>query len=137
VPEAVADVEGDTITQNLAISPDGKFLAYVFTEFGKVPAAGWYIGVWSIEDRALVKKIGAPNAEMVLWSPTGKSLNLVFADKGASNIFEQSLNGAPARRLTNFKSETIYDVSWNADQRKLFMTRGHADGNLVVVRRGR
>ena len=68
-----------------------------------------------------------------VWSPSGKALQLGFLRNGASNIWEQPLSGGPPRQITNFTSDRITDFAWSRDGKQLFMTRGNATSDVILI----
>jgi len=115
-----------------AISPDGKWIAYVYTE-GKstkmtriavVPALG-----------------GAPkqlfalpgDTEGLRWAPTGKGVEYLLTRKGATNVWEQMLTGGEPRQLTSFTSGRIVDFSWTRDGKTLLLAKGDLTRDVVVI----
>jgi DNA-binding winged helix-turn-helix (wHTH) protein/WD40 repeat protein len=133
-PTAVADVTGDLIIGRLAVAPDGKFLAYLYTQFGHVPSAGWNMAVLPVHSGPPVRTIRVEGGAGILhWSPDGRSLQYVVTRGGVSNLREQPLSGAKPRRLTNFASDEIYDFNWTADHKRLLLTRGHSTSDVVLL----
>jgi len=52
---------------------------------------------------------------------------------GVSNIWIQPLAGGPARQLTNFTADRIWDFDWAPDNR-LILARGPRNQDLVLIR---
>jgi Tol biopolymer transport system component len=52
---------------------------------------------------------------------------------GASNIWSQPLDGAPAKQLTSFKSDQIFRFSWSSDGKQLVMARGPLNSDVVLI----
>jgi WD40 repeat protein len=132
-PREIADVQGDQIAGGLTISPDGKSLAYVFAQFGRVPAEGWNIVVSGIEGGPPRKILKAPNASNLAWSPDGSSLQYLLTKDGATNIWEQSLTGKATKQLTKFTSGEIFTFGWSLDRKSILMTRGSVSSDVVLL----
>jgi eukaryotic-like serine/threonine-protein kinase len=126
------EIVQSTTTPYGAISPDGKWVAYVYTE-GKstrmtriavVPALG-----------------GAPkqlfalpgDTEGLRWAPTGKGVEYLLTRKGATNVWEQMLTGGEPRQLTSFTSGRIVDFSWTRDGKTLLLAKGDLARDVVVI----
>jgi DNA-binding winged helix-turn-helix (wHTH) protein/Tol biopolymer transport system component len=131
---AVTDVAGDSIIGLLAVAPDGKFLAYPYTQFGHVPADGWNVAVLPVHSGPPVRTIRLMGGAGDLhWSPDGQSLQYVVTRGDVSNIWEHPLNGVKPRQLTNFMADEIFDFNWSADHKHLLLTRGHSTSDIVLL----
>lgn len=133
-PEETASILGSQITGRVSVSPDGKFLAYPYTQFDQTPSLGWRIAVVRVEGGPAVKTFGVPGGiGDVRWSPDGKSLQYLLTREGATNLWEQPLLGAEAKPLTEFTSGLIFDFSWSSDHTKLLLTRGSVSSDVILL----
>lgn len=115
-PQYVVDVLGDQSTSLLAASPDGRFLAYSYTNLSRVPSKGWSIAVIPVAGGARVKQFAIPEInDSMRWSPSGKSLQYLVTRIGVTNIWEQPLTGGKPRQLTQFSAGQIFDFNWSSD----------------------
>jgi Tol biopolymer transport system component len=108
----VAEVLGSQLVGGLTISPDGKLLAYPYTQYGHVPSEGRSVAVVPIAGGPPVKNFKIWQDADTLqwhWSPDGKSLHYVQMANGAANIWEQPLAGGQPKQLTKFTSGQIFD----------------------------
>jgi DNA-binding winged helix-turn-helix (wHTH) protein/Tol biopolymer transport system component len=132
--EETARILGSQITGRVSVSPDGKFLAYPYTQFDQTPSLGWRIAVVRVEGGPAVKTFGVPGGiGDVRWSPDGKSLQYLLTREGATNLWEQPLLGAEAKQLTEFTSGLIFDFSWSSDHTKLLLTRGSVSSDVILL----
>jgi Tol biopolymer transport system component len=76
---------------------------------------------------------GLYESSLLLWSPTGKSVEYVLTQNDASNIWEQPLGGGTPRRLTNFSSGQIFDLARSADGMRLLLCRGQVNKDVVLL----
>jgi eukaryotic-like serine/threonine-protein kinase len=117
---------------SLRVSPDGSQLAFSYQEgrpiptpkIATVPIAGGPIHVVSqvpLGTRGLA------------WSPSGRALQVGFLRNGASNIWEQPLSGGQPHQITNFTSDRIAAFAWSRDGKQLFMTRGTATSDVILI----
>lgn len=131
----VAKVLGEFLVGRLSISPDGKRLAYPYEEYSPAPILK--LAIISVEggppQTILTAPGGAYGYGSLLWSPDGKNLQYVLTQNGASNIWEQSLNGGNPRQLTTFDSGQISDFHWSLDGKRLLLTRGEASSDAVLI----
>ena len=100
----VADVLEDGMMGNLAISPDGKLLAYPFEEYRPVPKMK--LAVIAADGQALPKVLDAPGGiygqVSISWSADGKALQYLLTQNGAANLWQQPIAGGKPIQLTRF-----------------------------------
>ena len=115
-----------------AISPDGKSVAYVFTE--GVPVAVRRMAVAPAEGGQPQHVFALPgDAQELRWAPDGRGVEYLLTRKGASNVWEQMLAGGEPRQLTNFASGTILDFSWTPDGKTLLLAKGDVTRDVVLI----
>ena len=114
-PQEIAEVQGTQLTGALAASPDGKFLAYPHTQYGRVPSSGWSVSVISVTGDNAIRDLPLPGAiDDLHWSPDGHGLQYALTAEGVTNVWEQPLSGAKARQLTKFASGLIFNFDWSS-----------------------
>lgn len=121
----------------LTISPDGKLLAYPYTQYGHVPSEGRSVAVVPIDGGPPVKNFKISQDADTLqwrWSPDGKSLHYVQTADGAANIWERPLAGGQPKQLTKFTSGEIFDFNWTSDGKQLLLTRGERTSDVVLLK---
>jgi DNA-binding winged helix-turn-helix (wHTH) protein/Tol biopolymer transport system component len=136
-PSGIAEVQGTQLVGRLTISPDGKFLAYPYTQYGHVPSEGRRVAVILIDGGAPVKNFKISQDTGTLhwhWSPDGKSMQYILMKDGASNIWEQPLAGGQPRQLTKFTSGQVFEFNWSRDRKQLLLTRGETTSDGVLLR---
>lgn len=107
-PQYVTDVLGDQLCGALAVSPDGKVLAYPYTQYGPVPSEGWRVAVMAIDGGPAVKQFNIPGGIFRMrWSPSGKGLQYLVTHNGAINLWEQPLSRDKPKQLTRFTTGQI------------------------------
>jgi Tol biopolymer transport system component len=67
------------------------------------------------------------------WSPDGKAFQYALTRQGVGNLWEQPLNGGPAKQLTHFKTDQILDFAWSQDGKQLALARGNRNSNVVLI----
>jgi DNA-binding winged helix-turn-helix (wHTH) protein/Tol biopolymer transport system component len=131
----VADVLEDGMMGSLAISPDGKLLAYPFEEYHPVPKMR--LAVISVHGEAPPKVLDAPGGvfgEMSLsWSADGQGLQYLLTQNGTTNLWQQPIVGGKPARLTKFTSGEIFRFSWSWDRKSLLFTRGSTTSDVVLL----
>jgi DNA-binding winged helix-turn-helix (wHTH) protein/Tol biopolymer transport system component len=132
----VSDIMGDQATGVLAISPDGKLLAYPYTQYGRVPSQGWRVAVMSVDGGPPLKQFNVPGGILgVRWSPSGKGFEYVMTQNEAANIWEQPLAGGKPKQLTRFTTGQIFDFNWSLDHTRLLLTRGNVSRDAILLGR--
>ena len=137
-PHLVADVRGDMLSSTLAASPDGRFLAYLYSEFSSVPSKGLRIAVIPAGGGAPLKQFGVSEGITgpiwsFRWSPTGKGLQYLLTQNGVTNLWEQPFAGGNPKQKTNFVTGQTFDFNWSLDGRKLLLTRGSLVTDVALL----
>lgn len=124
---------------NIALSPDGKQLAYL--AFVKNPAtqALEYKAVIVGLDNGPVQEpqviavdsnIGYPPQ----FTPNGKALAYPIFKDGVTNLWLQPLDGSPWKQLTSFSADdSIRMFYWSPDGKTLGVLRQKTDSNIVLL----
>jgi Tol biopolymer transport system component len=118
-----------------AVSPDSKLIAYFYMDREK-PDSPWRIGVASLADGAFVTSVEIPPtviSRFVRWTPDGKALAYIADEGEVSNIWMQSIDGSPAKKLTDFKTETVIAFAWSRDGKQLLVSRGAITSDVVIL----
>ena len=68
------------------------------------------------------------------FTPDGKAVAFVLAEKGIENIWVQPLNGGKLRKLTNFDSRQIQDFAWSRDGKRLAVMRNQFTDDVILLR---
>jgi DNA-binding winged helix-turn-helix (wHTH) protein/Tol biopolymer transport system component len=137
-PFEIARILGDRIVDRLSVSPDGKFLAYPYSQSTNTQAAGWNLAV-------IPAGGGPPVATFKLsaeirnprWSPDGRGVEYLLTRDAVTNLWEQRLSGGKPKQLTNFTTGHMFDFNWSADRSRLFLTRGSMSSNVILLQRSR
>ena len=135
-PQYLADSLGDLLSLTIAVSPDGKYLVYPYTRFGRVPSEGWKLAIIPVQGGSPIRQFSVPSESggvRVRWSPNGKGLQYVVTEKGVSNLWEQPLSGGKPKKLTRFTSGRIFSFNWTLDRTGLLMSRGTENRNAVLL----
>ena len=67
------------------------------------------------------------------WSPDGKSLTYQ-SQNGVPNLWRLSLDNGNRTPITDFKIGQIYGFAWSRDGKKIFIVRGAANNDLMLIR---
>ena len=135
-PQYVGNGLGDLVANTIDVSPDGKYLVYPYTQFGRVPSEGWKLAVIPVNGGPPVHQFAVPSEAggvRVRWSASGRSLLYVVTQDGISNLWEQPLSGGKPKQLTHFTSGQIFDFNWTLDHTRLLLTRGSENRDAVLL----
>ena len=112
------------------ISPDGKRVAGYYQDTNTSKAV---VNVVSFDGGEPEKTFALPSwyYRRIRWTPDGQALTYSVTEHAASNIWLQPLAGGPARQLTHFASDYIWDFTWTPDNR-LILARGTVNQDLVL-----
>lgn len=131
-PIEIAKGLGYAITGRLAISPDGKFLAYSYDE--APPAIGTRLAVIPVSGMTPLQTFKVPHDVFGLrWTPDGQKLQYLLTQYGVTNIWEQRMDGGPPKQFTKFTSGRIFDFDWSADGKQLLIARGDTTSDAILI----
>jgi Tol biopolymer transport system component len=119
-----------------AVSPDGKFIAYLYAEHFSDEAPG-KLAIVAFDGGVPVKTFDVPGANIVSnlrWTPAGQSLLFsVGAKSGAMNIWEQMLAGGPPKQLTHFTEDYLAGFDLSRDGQQFVCERGNSTRDAVLI----
>ena len=132
-PIQVTDPFGDP-EKALDVSPDGNLVAYDSSSNDQ--ATGKKIGVAQIGGKDTIRifdlPLGQSGLQHIRWTPDGGALTY-FDNREAQNIWIQPLDGPP-RRLTDFKTDRIFNFAWSRDGKQLAIVRQIRSSDVVLMR---
>jgi serine/threonine protein kinase/Tol biopolymer transport system component len=118
------------------VSPDGKWLAFWQTD--AQPASKWRLALFSLESGTIVKAFDLlPSVHVqwdtnLGWTPDSRGLVYVDTHAGVENLWVQSLDGSPAKQLTNFNESHVFSFDWSRSG-TLVTSRGVITGDVVLI----
>lgn len=131
-PVDIFENPGEAMPGRIAISPDGKLLAFPYDVASNGPVLN--IGTVMTDGGPLVKTFYvAGDFEGLRWSPDGRGLQYLQQKNGATNLWEQPFSGGPPHQLTKFTSGRIFDFHWSADRTQLYLCRGDITSDVVLL----
>ncbi len=72
------------------------------------------------------------------WTPDGSGITVAHNRNGVSNIYLHTLDGkggATERQLTRFTADTIPQLAWSPDGKRLAIARGSDSSDVVLLTR--
>ena len=70
---------------------------------------------------------------LVRWSVDGSALTYVRTLNGISTLLSQPLSGKPAHVIADFERDRIFSFDWSPDGKKLAVSRGIIQYDVVQV----
>src|SRR5215813_1572086 len=117
------------------VSPDGKWILSYYRAETKAP---WKLAIIPFNGGPPAKTLDLPRdvefRSLIRWTPDGSSLAYIVNRAGVSNLWVQSLDGKPARQLTDFKSDQIFWFDWSPDGQQLGVSRGTVTSDIVMIK---
>jgi Tol biopolymer transport system component len=122
---------GDEYLARPAISPDGAWIASYYRKPGEPPRVALlpFTGGKPVNEFS-----GSPVPRIIRWIPDGRALTYIEDRDGVSNLWMQPLDGGPARPVTHFTTEQIFDFDWSRDGKRLAYSRGAVTNDIVMIR---
>jgi TolB protein len=114
---------------NPTISPDGKWLAIYALDEAVERFEIAYIPIEGGEPTKVSYLVDTPFG----WSPDSKSVLYVDNRNGVPNLMSQPLDGQQPKQITNFTEGKIFNFSWSADGKQLFLARGSVNSDVVLI----
>jgi serine/threonine protein kinase len=117
------------------ISPDERWIAYyMYNE----PRGKVEIIITPSDGRAPNRVIDVPQTpdagfSTLRWTPDGSSILFQLMQDGASNVWEQPLDGRVARQVTTFPDMDINDFSMSPDGKTLAICRSKSTSDVVFI----
>jgi Tol biopolymer transport system component len=134
-PVEVAPILGDSIMGNITVSPDGKYIAYPYSSYtGTAP--GRYLAIIPADGGPPLKQFDVQGDSWSVgpyWTSDSTALRYLQLRDGVSNVWEQPLSGGEPRQQTRFASGRIFDFAWSENEKRLFLTRGSANSDVVLL----
>jgi Tol biopolymer transport system component len=129
-PVEIGNVPEEGLVGAVAVSPDGKFLAFPYHESGPKPLQR--LVVVPVDGGAPVKSFVGITG-FLRWTPDGRGINYYAMQNGIRQIFEQPLAGGAPHPVTRFTSDKIHDFEWSEDGKQLYVSHGEISSDAVLI----
>ncbi len=135
-PQEVAGTAGLVNTRPVKLSPNGRSL--VFFRSSTDPSAGHgSIVVAPLESgsKPQIRMLEADSQCVGLpgFTPDGTAIISVVREGSTDNLWRQSLDGSPGRRITNFHGDKIEFFEFSPDGKTLGVMRTHNESDVVLL----
>ena len=74
--------------------------------------------------------------EIVRWMPDGRGFAALDDRSGIPNLWTFPFDGSPGKQLTHFHRSEIHGFAWSPDGKRIALTRGPIEYNVVLIRSG-
>jgi len=113
------------------VSPDGKLVACYYWE--ENPDTPFGISLVPFQGGAPVKTVDNLPAAIVRWASDGRALIYNETRGGVSNLWSQAIDGGQPKKLTEWKSERIFDFAFSNDGKRLALSRGVVTNDVILI----
>lgn len=131
--------KGPAITPT--VSPDGKFLAYLYPDSADPIAPPNRLAIMPIDGGEPIKTFSFQGPTIVAtsahWSVDGRSILYTTSNNNVTNIWSQPVDGGPPRQVTDFKDSFMTGFAWSHDGKFLACTRGVLLRDVVLISESR
>ena len=125
------------VSTNPLVSPDGKFVAYLYPESHDPFAPANRIALIPFEGGEPIKTFefqgGVRIQTIAQWSADGKSILYNVTNNNATNLWSQPLDGGPPKQITDFKDSLLSGFAWSRDGKTLACTRGESMRDAILI----
>ncbi|MEO5894116.1 MAG: hypothetical protein ABIS06_00265, partial [Vicinamibacterales bacterium] len=122
-------VLSDLLVTPTDLSADGRDLL-VMSEDKSIPTR---FAILDAETGAIKRRVDV-TGERVNFGRRPDLVAYIVERKGVDNLWEQPINGGPARQLTQFTSGRIFNFAYSVDRKRLILARGQRTGDVVLLR---
>ncbi len=121
----------ESLSADQLVSPDGRFVLSAFLD-EKTGERRLAVRTRDLRTTMATYPYGGRAAAMA-WSPDSRGFADARGPRFAKEIWYQPVPSGPARQLTHFGEDSIFDVSWSPDGRQLVCSRGNFRSDLVLI----
>ncbi|MGI9068668.1 MAG: protein kinase domain-containing protein [Pyrinomonadaceae bacterium] len=119
------------------ISPDGKFIAYLYPESSEPWAPPNRMAIMPIAGGEPIKTFSFQGPTIVgtsaHWSGDGRAILYTVSNNNVTNIWSQPVEGGTPRQVTDFKDSVMTGFAWSRDGKILGCTRGVLTRDAVLI----
>jgi serine/threonine protein kinase len=129
----------DYLSSDPVFSLDGNRIAFIYYDEEVTPKRWRNAVIPASGGVRPVKLFDRPNFryQQVRWAPDGRYLSYIGPPAVPSNIWLQPVEGGEPRKLTDFKTDSIYHHAWSRDGKWLALARGTEKVDVVLLTDGR
>ena len=122
---------------NPMISPDGKLLAFLFTESTDPLTPANRIAIMLFDGGEPLRTFDFQPATTVVtkakWSNDGKAIIYTTNTNNVTNIWAQPVDGGAPKQVTDFKELYMTGFAWSRDGKQLAVSRSNYSRDAVII----
>lgn len=129
----------DYYAQFPSFSPDGNWIAFLYYD-DQVTPKRWRNAIIPASGGVKpVKLFDRPNIDyqFARWTRDGRYLSYIGPPGYPGNVWLQPVAGGEPKKLTDFKSDIVYQIAWSRDGKTLALARGTETSDVVLMRDAR
>ncbi|MEP6570456.1 MAG: hypothetical protein ABJC10_11845, partial [Acidobacteriota bacterium] len=129
----------DYYAQFPSFSPDGNWIAFLYYD-DQVTPKRWRNAIIPASGGVKpVKLFDRPNIDyqFARWTRNGRYLSYIGPPGYPGNVWLQPVAGGEPKKLTDFKSDIIYQIAWSRDGKTLALARGAETTDVVLMKDSR
>lgn len=127
----------DRVAVGPTMSPDGKYVAYLYPESHDPLAPPNRIAIMSVEGGEPIQVFPFQSSGTIFplaqWSHDGSSILYPVSISNLTNLWAQPVSGGPPRQVTQFKDSLLTGYAWSRDGKTLACTRGLLLRDAVLI----
>lgn len=116
-----------------AVSPDETQIAYYVNDADLKKRR---ISIYSMATGALIRTL-FPDllaGRRISWTRDGRAISFDTVENGAGEVAIQPLDGTKVKKLTSFRSDSLFYHDWSYDGKKLAVVRGKVYSDTVMIK---
>ena len=95
------------------------------------------LGIFSSDGGSPLKVFDIPPGTELqrgpVWTPDDSGITLIVSTGGKLNLWLQSVNGGPAKQITNFDTPVLYRRQYSRNGKRVAIVRGEGIGNAIMI----
>ncbi len=126
----------DKPTGRVAFSPDGKFVAGAQLVSGTPPS--WQLAVIPMDGAGPLRLIAQPShinlMSSLSWTPDSRAVLAKSDQGGVGNLWSFPIDGSTPKQVTTFTSNSIANFAFSRDGKRLAVSRGYSNLDVVLIK---